>query len=203
MSLVKPPGGSDSIAGPRAEPDAGQAGLAGGPGAPHYEASGAMGAAAAASASVPEVTTSAPAEMSRQTLSAAARTASPPVSPSNVGHGGVGVEDPEGMGLETDESGRRMSQRRRRPNMRIHDELEPSDREKAWGKGRGRRSKTTAAPPVPAPSTNGVRPRAPPLLAGQPHACGTSLQHPAARLGVLDDCGTVGLNVTGSLLEPH
>lgn len=92
---------------------------------------------------------------SRAAVSAAV-TASPPVSPSNAG---LGPEDPEGMGLEMDESGRRMSQRRRRPNMRIHDELEPSEREKAWGKGRGRRSKTAAAPPVPAPPTNGVRPR--------------------------------------------
>ena len=118
----------------------------------HFDAS-AGGAAASPSA---------PASRSPASAGVAA---SPPLSPSGGGIG-MGPDDPEGMGLEVDESGRRISQRRRRPNMRIHDELEPSEREKAWGKGRGRRSKTAAAPPVPAPSSNGNggRPRALPHL---------------------------------------
>jgi hypothetical protein len=166
MSLVKQPGDERAVAGAGAEQtDAGQSGIAGGLGVSQFETSTATAATAiAATTPAAVVTTSAPAEKSRPAVSTAATTASPPVSPSTAGHGGVGPEDPEGMGLEIDESGRRMSQRRRRPNMRIHDELEPSDREKAWGKGRGRRSKTTAAPPVPAPSTNGVRPRASSLV---------------------------------------
>lgn len=47
------------------------------------------------------------------------------------------------MGTETDGSGRRSSRRRRQPNSRIVDELEPSEREKAWGRGRGRRKLTS------------------------------------------------------------
>eukprot|EP00892_Ulva_mutabilis_P002078 jgi/Ulvmu1/11871/UM081_0029.1 len=52
------------------------------------------------------------------------------------------------MGTETDGSGRRSSRRRRLPNPRIVDELEPSEREKAWGRGRGRR-KLASDKPVP------------------------------------------------------
>lgn len=63
-----------------------------------------------------------------------------------------------GMGTETDGCGRRSSRRRRLPNPRIVDELEPSEREKAWGRGRGRRKiasdkpapeRVTASAPLP------------------------------------------------------
>lgn len=155
MSLVKQPGGMGGLAGIGCGERADQSGIAGG--LPQFDSSAA--AAAATAAALAAATAPAPAPAGRPAVSAGA-TASPPVSPSNAGHGGVSAEDPEGMGLEMDESGRRMSQRRRRPNMRIHDELEPSEREKAWGKGRGRRSKTTAAPPILPPASNGSRPRA-------------------------------------------
>lgn len=148
MSLVKQPGGMGGVSGVGAgRGELNQPGSAGGlPG---------FGAAAGAAAA-----RSPPAPAGRPAVSAGAA-ASPPASPSG---GGEGAEDPEGMGLEVDESGRRISQRRRRPNLRIHDELEPSEREKAWGKGRGRRSKNTAGPPVLPPSSNGNRPpRALPL----------------------------------------
>lgn len=166
MSLVKQPGGMGGFGSVGLERgEAEQSDVEGG--LPQHENSAAAGATAKATAA----TTFAPAG-SRPPVSAGA-TASPPVSPSNTQQGGVGPEDLEGMGLEMDESGRRISQRRRRPNMRIHDELEPSEREKAWGKGRGRRSKTTATPPIPPPS-NGFRPRE--LLAATTlHACMRSL----------------------------
>lgn len=76
------------------------------------------------------------------TAAAAPGACSPGSSPLAAGSEGTAAAG-AAMGTETDGSGRRSSRRRRQPNSRIVDELEPSEREKAWGRGRGRRKLTS------------------------------------------------------------